>query len=331
MTQALPFPSFFTESGGNQPASQLDANFAAVQTSLTTEATVSSNSTVDLGAQSSNIIAISGTSTISSFGSSATTAQPLYFLRATGAFTIAYNVTSMMTLTGASVTVAAGDKLTFQYLGSGNWAMLYWSGLMAPALGTSGQVLTSNGTTAAPSYQSISGNLVLIQTQTASNSATINFTGIPATYDQYEVRFTGVLPVTNGSYLVARVGEGATPTWESSLNYTYGGFYSSSNNTSGSLAGVGVSAMFVTGSLGTSSTTSTGGVSGKMTFMGLGSTSIWKQSRSEMVLINGSGIIVECSVNNVWAGDTNAITGLQFFFATGNIASGDFSLYGVVK
>lgn len=54
-------------------------------------------------------------------------------------------------------------------------------------VGTTGQVLTSNGAAALPTWQTGSGgNLVLIQSQTVSGAASVVFTtGITATYNNY--------------------------------------------------------------------------------------------------------------------------------------------------
>jgi hypothetical protein len=54
------------------------------------------------------------------------------------------------------------------------------------SVGTAGQVLTSNGAGALPTFQAAPGSWVLIEAQTASTSATIDFTtGIDSTYDTY--------------------------------------------------------------------------------------------------------------------------------------------------
>lgn len=64
------------------------------------------------------------------------------------------------------------------------------------ALGTSGQVLTSNGAGADPSYQTLgagSGALVLVEAHTASNSASLVFTSFSGTYQTYFFVFNGIV------------------------------------------------------------------------------------------------------------------------------------------
>jgi len=54
-----------------------------------------------------------------------------------------------------------------------------------------------SNTTALPSAVP-TDNLILISTQTASNSANISFTGINGTYDMYEFKFINIQPRTDG-------------------------------------------------------------------------------------------------------------------------------------
>jgi hypothetical protein len=58
--------------------------------------------------------------------------------------------------------------------------------------GTLGQVLTSNGPTAFPTYKNASGSMVLISSQTASSSASLLFTGMTNAFDQYMFIWYGV-------------------------------------------------------------------------------------------------------------------------------------------
>ena len=94
---------------------------------LLSEATVASAATADIGAALSNIVKITGTTTITSLGSSASLLSPLYFIRFTGALTFTHNATSLIIPGGANITTADGDTATALYLGSGNWLILHYS------------------------------------------------------------------------------------------------------------------------------------------------------------------------------------------------------------
>lgn len=125
MPLQLPFPSFFTESGGPQPASQLDSNFAAVNTSLTTEQQITAGTTTDLGSVASNnvLINFSGSPTVSNFGSSAITSQPFFNVRWAGTGTATLqNSSSILIAGGANITINPNDQGKAIYLGSGNWS-----------------------------------------------------------------------------------------------------------------------------------------------------------------------------------------------------------------
>jgi hypothetical protein len=67
-------------------------------------------------------------------------------------------------------------------------------------VGTSGQILKSNGSSALPSWvnPSTGGSLVFLQSQTASNSSSINFTSIiSATYTTYLLVVSNCIPAVN--------------------------------------------------------------------------------------------------------------------------------------
>lgn len=87
------------------------------------EATLASATTTDLGSVTSNVISITGTTTITGFGSSANTNDPIYFVRFTGSLTLTHNGTSLIIPGGENITTSAGDMAVVQYLGSGNWRL----------------------------------------------------------------------------------------------------------------------------------------------------------------------------------------------------------------
>jgi hypothetical protein len=84
-------------------------------------ATVASASTCDIGAAASNNVAISGTTTITSFGTA--NAGITRRCRATDVFLITYNATSLITKNKKNITTKADDCFTMTSLGSGNWIM----------------------------------------------------------------------------------------------------------------------------------------------------------------------------------------------------------------
>lgn len=115
-------------------------------TSLFTESTIASGATTDLGTAASNIIAISGSAAVTSLGSSASTANPLYFFRLTGAVLFTYNATSLILEGGSNIQGAAGDTGIAEYLGSGNWKIHNYVRISGKIQRVVRQVITSSGT-----------------------------------------------------------------------------------------------------------------------------------------------------------------------------------------
>jgi len=120
--------------GGEVIASQLAlAQFDGTQFQLLNTAkaagfgaltNLASGATTNLGTVPSQFINVTGTTPITSFGSSASVAQPIYLVRFDASLLITYNGGSLITPTGANITTQARDIALCQYLGSGNWQIL---------------------------------------------------------------------------------------------------------------------------------------------------------------------------------------------------------------
>lgn len=77
--------------------------------------------TPDLGTIPSHNVNITGTTTITAFGSSASTTYPRYRVTFAGALTLTYNASSLILPGAASIVTAANDTMELLYLGTGNW------------------------------------------------------------------------------------------------------------------------------------------------------------------------------------------------------------------
>lgn len=111
--------------------------------------TIASATTTDLATTGVFVVLVTGTTTITSFGSTASTASPLYFVRFSGVLTLTNNGTTFQLPGGANIATEAGDELMAEYLGSGNWKIWFYQRAGASPLpdpGTSGNLLISNGT-----------------------------------------------------------------------------------------------------------------------------------------------------------------------------------------
>lgn len=124
---------------------------------------VASAATVDLGASAATTINITGTTGITSFGTSAEgVVRRLVF---TGVLALTHNGTSLILPGAANITTAAGDVAEFRSLGGGNWKCISYQkadgssvktaagiGAVGSYTGAASQMLTA----ASPGYQSLS-------------------------------------------------------------------------------------------------------------------------------------------------------------------------------
>lgn len=131
MADVAAFSNWSTTASSNKPAGTdvvgtgLADNFREIQAQVKTNLAhynstpVASASTVDLGAQTGLFLLISGTTTITAFGT--VSAGIWKVLTFQGALTLTHNATSLILPGGANITTAAGDSAIVVSLGSGNW------------------------------------------------------------------------------------------------------------------------------------------------------------------------------------------------------------------
>ena len=83
-------------------------------------ANIASATTTDIGAATGNFIHITGTTTITSLGSTAQAGTQIEAIF-DGALTLTHNASSLILPGGANITTAAGDRATFICESAGNW------------------------------------------------------------------------------------------------------------------------------------------------------------------------------------------------------------------
>ncbi len=194
------------------------------------------------------------------------------------------------------------------------------------SVGTSGQILTSSGAAALPTFTSASavGSMVLLQTLTASNSASLVFTDtyITTSYAYYFIQINEIFPVSNGVQLVLNLSTNNGSTYVSTgfaaslLSNPYNSATLTNTNSTANMP--------LSLAAGLSSTI---GISGYLNLYGLA--------------VSSTGVFVP---GQLYSGTTNYIVGgayipiiattvnaLQFIMSSGNIASGTISLYGITQ
>jgi len=116
--------------------------------------TAASGATVDLGAVASNYVNITGTTTITAFG---TVSSGIWkWVRFDGALTLTHNATTLILPGGANITTVAGDTAAFVSEGSGNWRCLWYSGKSA-----NHATLTTSGAATVSGKLTVSGTIEL--------------------------------------------------------------------------------------------------------------------------------------------------------------------------
>lgn len=94
------------------------------------ETPITAAATTDLGSVPGHNVQINGTTTITSFGTSAQTVAPIYIGRFTGSLTLT-NSTSLVLPGGNNITTTAGDAFIAEFMGSGNWRVLIYQYALA--------------------------------------------------------------------------------------------------------------------------------------------------------------------------------------------------------
>ena len=215
--------------------------------------------------------------------------------------------------TGAT-TLAANNVL----LGNGT------SAPQAVAPGTSGNVLTSDGTTWASTAPAGGGSMVLISTTTASNSATVDIEDFSGTYDEYKLYITNIDPVSDGVNFKVRFKIAGSYITSEIYEWWYLQANSSSNTASGSGGN-----LRDTINLGREMSNSQTPNSLEITCFDANSSNNKGISFTGMIK-NVSYIYTSLGVGAVTS-SASALQGLRFYFSSGNINTATFKLYGITK
>lgn len=171
------------------------------------------------------------------------------------------------------------------------------------------------------------GSLVLIQTQSASSSSTLNFTTSTSTYSTYLLKFEAVRPATNNATLNMKMSANGGSSWTGS-GYEAGATYTIANggasiNTSGS----GSTSNWVL-TYQTDSANSAVGACGFVYIFNCNNSSMRSFVSGVYSTRNSTPSTYVGMIGGM--GGANGANAFQVLMSSGNIASGDFTLYGVV-
>lgn len=188
--------------------------------------------------------------------------------------------------------------------------------------GTIGQALVSGGASADPAWKS--GTWVLIETLTASNSATLtNAVAWDATYNDYMLVFEAIVPATNSVGFEIQVHSGGS---FQTTSYLAGANAINQSGTSNART----STTFIIGSTvgATSNTAAHGGVNGSITVFNPSGTVAPKFWIGDIMVPSSSSAFERLATAGYWNGGTGAVDGFQVLFVSGNITSGVIKVYG---
>lgn len=185
-------------------------------------------------------------------------------------------------------------------------------------IGTAGQVLTVNSGATAPEWVTpSSGGITLIQSISASNSATIQFTSIPATYQNLLVYIRNFKPATDAGTLYFRFNSDSTASRHSEQAL-------SANATTAQTFG-GTSCEI---SIGNDNSVANGFI--RLELPDYTNTTTWKTGLAFAITTDETTTTSYKYRNRIcYYNQTGAISSLEFLANSGNITSGTFLLYGV--
>lgn len=172
--------------------------------------------------------------------------------------------------------------------------------------------------------------LVLLETQTASASSSLNFTStITSSYDDYQFEFINVIPVTDAVSLYMRVSTDGGSTWVSTNSYAHATLRW---NSGGMVATGGAAQTELRITQGASlSNSALWGVVGSTSLFAPLSTSVYTRiSGSVTGLVSGAGTRDTFTSTGSYE-STTAVNAVQFYFSSGNISSGIIRSYGISK
>jgi hypothetical protein len=255
-----------------------------------------------------------------------------------GAF--ADNVASTGKLNVAGINATGTPSSTTALLGDGSWGTVTTSpsgstgqlqinnagAFGAVSSGTSGQVLTSAGSGATPTWSTPSaGAMVYLSTVTASSSSTVDIeTTFDSTYDVYLLVASGITPSTSNSVVAARLKIGGSYL----SSGTYPAFRMQPESSANSFAGSGDTAATEIRIIGNVGNASNASANFSMYIYSPSSTTL-----SKMIVWTGASVdtstYVRLSYGAGFNTGTAAMTGIRFFLLSGNINSGTFRLYGI--
>ncbi len=182
----------------------------------------------------------------------------------------------------------------------------------------SNKVYVSNGANSGVWTTIVPPSRTLISTQTASNSATLDFTGLTG-YNHYSFEVQNLVPASDSDLLIRAQISAAFQSTSYTTIYTNNG--GSGSNTTGVYPGV-------NGTVLVDNVAASSGVSGTVDVYNIANTAGKKLIMFNLVWGTAPTTIYQSTGTGFYTASNAALTGIRFLMTTGNITSGAVRLYG---
>jgi len=196
--------------------------------------------------------------------------------------------------------------------------------------------ITNDSVSAVTSFANASGGtLILLSTQTASNSATISFTtGLDSTYDEYIFKFINIRPASDGTSFTFNLSTDSGSNYNVTKTTTWFYTYHDEADTATTLS-YGTSDDLAQSTAFANLVISQGSgadeaASGSLQIFNPSSTTYVKHFISRFSIYNSANYAGD-QFSAGYGNTTSAVNAVQFKMASGNIADGTIKLYGVKK
>lgn len=256
---------------------------------------------------------VTGTTAITSFATSGKIGK-IVRREFDGILTLTHHATNLILIGGANITTAAGDVGTFIEYASGDWKMISWQPISGIAIGS-------------PTADQ-GASMVLLQAQSASASASIDFTtNISSNYDEYELHINQFVPTADGDSMWCKISKDTGSSWVAGTLYRYNSARILDAGSIGYTASAGDAKFILINDIGAAAGE---GADGVLKFYNPSNTSVFKHFNGAFTHDSSDS----SSRNAIFNGthrDATAFDGVQVLCSTSTIASGEFYLYGIKK
>ena len=258
-----------------------------------------------------NYFDITGTTTITSINTKGI--GTCIVLQFDAILTLTHHATDLKLPSAANITTAAGDIAVLHEYAIGDWRCVSYTRTSGLPVVVVAQNTASDG-----------ASMVLLSTQTASASATVDFTtNIDSTYDNYVVKISGMVPASTGFELNMRVSVAAT--FKSDALYYWGLGEVHQGGVNLATGGTTDTSIRLATSL---TNTAANPLNYNIYFSNPDSTALYPTFYGDGVGFQTTNGVSGYTSAGYYL-NTAAIDGIRLLMSSGNITSGTFRLFGI--